>query len=98
MLDLKPQGVRLVPCIQHPPTCTGGRELTPLLFLPVHQGKVVNWFSVIATLHKETFVADSDIQGIALIGAILNRCPLLSPDIDVFALVVLTVLPLTESA
>lgn len=34
LLNLEPQGMCLLPCIQNPPSCAAGRELIQLLILP----------------------------------------------------------------
>ena len=75
----------------------GRCAFTTLLLLPVDAAQVDGRLTVMFPLYFKAFMADLDVQAISLVGPILNRCPLLPPNGDVFPLVVLPVLPLTSS-
>ena len=70
---------------------TGRCVFPPLLPLPIDAAQVDGGLAVAFFLNFEAFMADLDIQPVPLIGSILNRCPLLPPNIDVRSLVVFPV-------
>ena len=89
---------RLISGLQRPPARSGGCSLSALLFLPVYPREMVKRFTVLAALYQQAFMADPDTQVAALVGFILDICPLLSPDSYVLRLVVFAILLFTESA
>ena len=65
---------------------------SPLLSLPVGESQINSRLTVMYSLDLKAFVADADAQSIALISAVLLRCPPLPPDAGVFTLVMYPVL------
>lgn len=64
-------------------SCNGG--LTPHFPFPINTAKVYSWFAADA-LDFKAFMTDPYIITVSLVGTILDLCPLLSPDSNIFFL------------
>lgn len=67
-----------------------------LLFPPVDTAEMIHRLAVNA-LHIKALVADPNIQLTPLIGSVLHLCPPLTPNADIFTLVMLTVFLLAKT-
>ena len=60
--------------------------------LPVDAAQVDGRLTVVLSLGFKALMTDLNVQSVSFVGSILNRCPLLPPDGNVFSFIVFPVL------
>ena len=85
----------LVACLNFTFPVTGTGAFSPLLSLPVGVAQMVRRLTV-KPLGLKAFVTDPYIKMVPFISAVLHRCPLFTPDANISAIVMFSVLFLAK--